>query len=267
MIIVRLIRNRPAALVCAMLTLPSIGGAQETTSAEPGNLSDEVIIERLSLGEEAMSRGDFTGARDHFHRVLQLDWNNPQVYQWWCAAKDSAGLQIRQLVSIGDHRMRGGAFAEALVSYHAALRLDSTRADVKWRIRQAGRKVYAQRYLLAGLGFFLREEFESAQAQLDSALGYDPENENILALRERTRSRIEKIAGDTNLKDDPEAWEIHLAALKKYRVGEYRAAVELWERILEKYSGHPDVTANIRQAHLRLQAEGQETVDLANGSD
>jgi len=50
-------------------------------------------------------------------------------------------------------------------------------------------------------------------------------------------------------------WELHLAALKMYRDGQYHAAIKQWEMILEKYPGDADVLANIEQARLRLQPE------------
>ena len=52
-------------------------------------------------------------------------------------------------------------------------------------------------------------------------------------------------------------WELHLAALKKYRDGEYQAAIEQWESILKKYPGNADILANIEQARLRLTPAGE----------
>ncbi len=248
-----------------MLALTAVAWPQGPTPSKLEFSPEEVIVERLSLGQEAMARGNFALARDHFRRVLELDWNNPQVYESWSAAKDSAAQLVRRLVLAGDRRMKSGAYAEALVSYHKALRLDGTRADIKRRIRLTGRKIYAQRCLLAGLEHFLHDDFELARVKLDSALFYDPEDKGALALRERIESRTEEIIGKTNLKDDPETWEIHLQALRKYRAGEYRAAVELWEMILKKYPGNLEAAANIRQARLRLPTENQGTADLAHG--
>ncbi len=263
MIIGRLGRLSLYALVCLLIVRSAISVAQDT----PGPVIDTLVAERLQLGRDAMARGLFFEARDHFGRVLELDWNNPQVYEWWNAAKDSAAIQIDAKIRSGDRLSAKGEYAEALVRYHDALESDSANLVVKRRILATGRKIYARRYLLAGLDYFLQNDYDLARDRLDSALVFDPTNERALSLRERIDGRSAPEVERADLQNDPVSWAIHLAALKDYRAGEYAKAIEQWEKILIKYPGNPDTEANIRQARLRLQADPTEGGRIADGGN
>jgi len=255
----------PAALyVCWVLC--ATGAAQDVVSEFPDVQSPAAVEERLQLGRDAMTRRDFAAARDHFYRVLELDWNNPQVYEWWSAAQDSAARQIRDLLFEGNWYMAAGRYAEALVAYHRARELDSTNWTVKSKIRQAGAEIYAERYLLAAVAAFLKEDFEQARIQVDSALIFDEHNELGLSLADRIEDNLRQV-GQVDLQEDPEAWNNHLEALKNYRAGKYQEAIVLWEKILTKYPGHPEAMANIQQARLRLQTGQKRDGEIAKGEE
>jgi len=221
--------------------------------------------ERLCLGQEAMARRAFAEARDHFSRVLRLDWNNPQAYAWWCAAKDSVDMQIRQLVAAGNRNMAAGRYADAMLEYHQVLTADSAHADARRKFFLARRKTEAQRCLAAGLGYFLQGKYDSVRVMVDSALAFDPENSAAAKYAGQVETFLPQGASGKGLQQDPEAWAWHVEALKDYRAGDYHAAIALWEKILAKYPGHPDAVANIRQARLRLQAEGKSAEGIADG--
>ena len=244
-------------MVCffPLLLLSLIAGAQELPATEVTVDANPIIAEQMRLGRAAMDRGDFRQAREHFHLVLELDWNNPLASQWWAAAEKDLSGHIRGLLRAGDRCARRAAYAEALINYHEARRYDTTRADIKRRIRAVGKKIYARRCLLAGLEFYLDGDYTQMHAALDSVFYYDPENASALAFREKVRNDGGPRADQLRLQDDAEVWELHLAALKKYRGGEYQAAIDLWAKILGKYPGNADVLANIEQARLRLQPE------------
>jgi len=256
----RLLNLGLLALWWACWGLSAAAQAQDAVSEPAG----EAVEERLRLGQEAMDRRNFAGARDHFYRVLELDWNNPRVYEWWSAAQDSAARQIRHLLVEGNRLLAAGEYAEALVIYHQARGLDSTDRNLRDKIRLAGAKIYAERYVLAALAGFLKEDFEQAQKQLDSAMIFDPENALAQSLTERIRDRLRQ-NDQADLQDDPEAWESHLEALKHYRAGNYQAAIDLWEKILLTYPDHPDAVANIRQARLRMQTGQKSDGEIAKG--
>lgn len=260
-------RNRTGSttlvFICAVVLSCLTVRAQEPPATEATIETDRIILEQMQLGREAMDRGDFRQAREHFHLVLELDWNNPLAYQWWSAAEENLERHIRGLIRAGDRNASRGAYAEALLNYYEAQRLDSARSDVRSRLRWVGKKIYADRYVLAGLKYYLDGDIDRVHAALDSALHYDPENANALALREKVNFVAAAPTGQFRLRDDTAVWEIHLAALKKYRDGEYESAIKQWEKILEKYPGNGDVLANIEQARLRLRPESDTPGNMA----
>jgi len=255
----------PAALyVCWALC--ALARAQDSAPEFLDVQLPEAVEERLQLGQDAMARRDFAAARDHFYRVLELDWNNPRVYEWWSAAQDSAARQIRHLLVRGNWLMAAGQYAEALVVYQRARELDGTNWSLKNKIKRAGAKIYAERYVLAALAAFLEEDFERARSRVDSALIFDEQNALALSLSDRIEDNLRQ-ASQADLQEDPEAWSNHLEALKNYRAGEYQAAIALWEKILVKYPGHSEAMANIRQARLRLQADQKPDGEIAKGEE
>jgi len=260
-----LVRRFLAAL-CVAAALSVVSHSQTASDVSPVGPAASAVVERLQLGREAMVRRAFSEARDHFFRVLQLDWNNPQAYAWWCAAKDSVAEQLCQMVATGDRRMAAGRYAEAMIQYYQVLAADSTRADVRRKFVLAQRKAEAQRCLAVGLGHFLQGRYDSVRVMLDSALTYDPENPDAAMFTGRVDTLPPQGGAGEGLQKDPQAWGRHVEALKRYRAGDYAAAIALWERILARYPGHPEVVANIRQARLRLQAEGRPAPEIAEGA-
>jgi len=51
-----------------------------------GHIADSIIVRQVQLGYEALERGDYRQACELFRLVLDIDWNNPQAYQWWTSA-------------------------------------------------------------------------------------------------------------------------------------------------------------------------------------
>jgi tetratricopeptide (TPR) repeat protein len=243
-------QNRLALLVFLSTLLFSSPPVSAQAPANP--IADSLIAGQIRLGLVAMQRGDYRQACEMFRLVLDVDWNNPQAYRWWAKAEADLAGHIQGLVQAGDRSMGRGEYAEALANYHEALRADSTRADIRQRVRWAGRKIYADRLVLAGLTAYLAGDYNRMNSALDSALAYNPEHAAALALREKCRPGA-TTAERSQLRDDPAMWELHLSALKMYRDGDYAAAIEQWETILQKYPGDADVLANIEQARLRLQ--------------
>ena len=254
-----------AAALCAELLPSASATAQVPVDSLRADATPSAAGERLELGRQAMARRAFAEAREHFFRVLQLDWNNPQVYAWWCAAKDSVAQQMQRLTAVGDRRMASGRYADAMISYYEALIQDSTRAGVRDKFSLAQRKAEARRCLAAALESFLRGDYASARAMVDSARGLDPRDSMAVLFAERLQASDQHAEGREGLRTDTEAWAWHVEALKSYRAGDYRAAIGLWEKILAKYPGHPDAMANIRQARLRLKADGPRAGDVAAG--
>lgn len=246
-------QNKLALLVCLSFLLFGNSPTPAQTPSDP--VSDSIIAGQVRLGREAMERGDYRQACEIFRLVLDVDWNNPQAYQWWTKAETDLAGHIQGLLRAGDRSMARGEYAEALINYHEALRCDSTRTDIRQRVRWAGKKIYADRFVLAGLTAYLAGDYDRMNIALDSALVYDPEHADARALQETSRLGAPPNER-SQLRDDAAMWEMHLAALKMYREGDYQAAIEQWETILQKYPGDADVLANIEQARLRLQPDG-----------
>jgi tetratricopeptide (TPR) repeat protein len=242
-----------SVVCCVLLQFPATRlTAQEPDIPDTTTQVHPLIAEQMRLGREAMERGDFSRAREHFRLVLALDWNNPLAYQWWEAAEKNAAARMHDLLQAGDRYTARGEYAEALINYREALRLDPDRTDIKRRLREVSDKISVRRHLLAGLQGYLAGDYVQMDTALDSALMYEPENATALALRKKATGHSSAGGEQTRLQEDPAMWEVHLAALKKYRAGDYLGAITYWRKILEKYPGNSEVLANIEQARLRL---------------
>ncbi|MBD3382586.1 MAG: tetratricopeptide repeat protein, partial [candidate division Zixibacteria bacterium] len=59
------------------------------------------------------------------------------------------------------------------------------------------------------------------------------------------------------IRQDEEYWQYYLDGLKSFGEGDYEQAIEMWERVLEKYPGSEDTRENLRQARSRLENQNE----------
>lgn len=60
------------------------------------------------------------------------------------------------------------------------------------------------------------------------------------------------------IKSDAEAWEWYTQAFVEFRAGNYQAAIDLWQKVSERYPTNADTRKNIEQAQLRLESAGED---------
>ncbi len=220
--------------------------------AQPGESPATTPAEKLlRAGYQALAKRDFLRAQDYFGLVLELEPNHSRASRFYNACTDSLAVRAQELVNAGDRRFAREAFAEALINYHAATRLDSTRQDIFSRIRLAGRRVYSRNYMLDALEAYLQNNLPKAEEFLDSAAQFDADYRLIPQFQQLLQSvPAESVAGPT-LRNDPELWETHLTALQHFRDGDFSQAIAVWEKVLERYPNDQEIRASIRQAILR----------------
>ncbi len=224
----------------------------QSQPAEPSGMTP--VDRLLRAGYQALAERDFQQARDHFRLVLDLQPNHSRASRFLKACSDSLRVRTEELIAAGDRRFARGAFAEALINYHVAARLDSSRADIFSRIRLAGRRIYSRNYTLKALESYLQSDIPGTEQYLDSAAQFDPDYSLLPQFRQLLQTGPAEQVTKPQLQDDPEMWNLHLQALQHFRDGEFSDAIELWEQILKKYPNDPEIRASIYQAIYRWEA-------------
>lgn len=213
---------------------------------------DEVIAVLMRDGEDALANERYAEAYSRFAEVLKLDWNHPRAYDLLQQARferDHALLrwegEARQAEGIRD-------LSKAKWIYERILGEDSTRGDLRDRVRRLALQRDAAGYVRSGMEKFMLDDYAGAQLDFEQALAINPKDTLAVQYRERTRQKIAATGSLASIQADPESWSRYLDALRKLREGDLAGAEMLWSDLLARYPGNESILSNLGQVRRRL---------------
>lgn len=212
----------------------------------------DVIAVLMRGGEEALASERYSEAYSRFSEVLRLDWNHPRAYdllQRLRQERDHALLRWE-----GDARAAesGRDLSKAQWIYERILGEDSTRGDLRERVRRLARQRDAAQFVRSGMEKFMADDFVGSQLDFEQALTISPQDTLAAQYRERARQKIASSGSLAAIQSNPDAWGRYLEALRKLREGDLNAAEMLWSDLLTKYPGNESIRSNLEQVRKRL---------------
>jgi predicted Zn-dependent protease len=241
-----LLRGLSAVLVISplFLSVPHVSRADEPPS--------QVVAVLLRDGQEALAADRFGEAYARLSEALELDWNNPRAYDLLQEVRFARGLTLLKWEADAREAEARGDLSKAKWIFERILSEDSTRDDLRDRVRRLGTKRDAAFFIRSGMEKFIADDFAGAQLDFEQALAISPKDTLAEQYRERTRKKIAASMSLSAIQADGADWRQYLEALRKLREGDLPAAERLWNDLLVKYPANESILSNLEQVRMRL---------------
>jgi tetratricopeptide (TPR) repeat protein len=154
---------------------------------------EQFIGSALEAGEEAVAKGEYEAAADHFQRVLLWAPENEQAKEGLTLSRAS------QLVVTGDTLIQDERYAEALFSYRRAYELIKATEiqqriqKCEQRIAEAGdRRTIVENILARSLELYTNREWFDAAKGFEKVLELEPHHELAALYLKKTNAKIQE---------------------------------------------------------------------------
>lgn len=214
--------------------------------------TDEVISVLMRDGEHALAADRFAEAYDRFSEVLRLDWNHPRAYALLQEVRYARDLTLLKWEDDARGAESRHDLSNAKWIYERILGEDSTREDLRERVRRLCRQRDAAECVRGGMEKFIADDFAGAQLDFEQALLINPKDTLALQYRERALQKIAASGSLAVIQADADAWRRYLEALRRLRDGDLVAAERIWTALLERFPGHENILSNLDQVRRRL---------------
>ncbi len=216
-----------------------------------GQFVTSIISKQAELGDNYLAKNQYEKAEEQYRFILLLDPENKaasdklsSIAKIKTERVGSLRMTLRETIAAGDNQ-------RALAIIEEILRLNPDDTQALESRRQILRSLEASRHLDNALQLFSQENYARAAASADSALAINPRLEGARNLKSRLSQLTARETTLEDIKKNPEHWRIYLEAMDKYQAGDYKAAQELWQSLLQAYPNNPNLKRNIDQAAER----------------
>lgn len=223
-----------------------------SVSALADGTSDEVIAVLMRDGEDALAGERYAEAYARFEEVLKLDWNHPRAYDLLQQARYERDHALLRWEGEAKEAEGKRDLSRAKWIYERILGEDSTRGDLRERVRRLTNQRESATFVRSGMEKFMMDDFAGAQLDFEQALAISPNDTLALQYRERTRQKIAATGSLASIQADADSWARYLDALRKLREGNLAQAEILWSDLLTKYPGNESILSNLEQVRKRL---------------
>ncbi len=242
--------QRPRTLAIGLLVWAM--AAAHPYSARADASAPQVIEVLMRDGENALAADRFSEAFSRFSEVLRLDWNHPRAYELLQEVRYARDLTLLKWESDARDAESRRDLSQAKWIYERILNEDSTREDLKERVRRLGRQRDAADFVRSGMEKFIADDFAGAQVDFEQALAVNSKDTLAIQYRERARQKIAASSSLAAIQTDTAGWGQYLEALRKLRAGDLLGAEKLWTGLLTKYPGNESILSNLDQVRKRL---------------
>ncbi|MCW5981056.1 MAG: protein kinase [Bryobacteraceae bacterium] len=185
------------------LRYPSLRELQIDTEPILIELRQERARQLLEQARDSFAAGDLEAARAQAMEALDLDPSNRETRELRAAIQQKVQRRLLQprideLVSKGQQALEQRRISEALESFEAAVRLDSTNQQLKGQAQQVRtlleRSRSALRRLAEARREFTRRDYAAALRSATEALEIDPDNADAARFLDQIRAEAERQA-------------------------------------------------------------------------
>jgi len=225
------------------------------------NAAPDVLTVLQRDGEEALAAQRFGEACSRFSEVLRLDWNNPRAYDLLQKSRQDRTAALQEWEAQARDAESHHEWDRAQSLYARVLAEDSTRRDLRDRVRELSTHRSAADLIQTGLDKFISDDFAGAETIFEQVLSVNPGDTVATRYLERTRQRLAGSDPLAAIQADADSWASYVEALKRLRDGDLAGAEKLWNTLLVKYPSNPSIRSNLEQVRRRLGREGTVAAD------
>ncbi len=162
-------------------------------------------------------------------------------------------VEVRRLVTDARKKFQEGNYSDALRILSEAYLLSPEAPELNNEIDMLTKRIKMQQYTIRGLALLELDKYQEALAVFEEALQLDPSNESIRRYYEQARMG----AGINREKMDPESEHEYIKGTEHFLAGRYQEALEIWQKLAEKYPYNKKLQDAIKTVEDRLRRTNQ----------
>jgi len=236
--------------------IDTIMNLKERESEEPvgiqpsGAGADDIIRQATTL----MEKGSLKAARDVIDAAIANGVEAAELYVLRRELAFRIDSEITRLLRSAEATFDKGNYIDAYDEYNRALNLDPGNKQARDGSRAAKIQIDVAQHLKLAMDYYDQERYVLSQREFNSVLHLDPGNETARRMLRDINDRMNETGTpeERDLRQDEEMWQVYLDGVEAYRAGDYKKAIELWNRVLKKYPADQMTLENKRQAELRV---------------
>jgi tetratricopeptide (TPR) repeat protein len=210
--------------------------------------------EIINHATELMEKGELKAARDVVDAAISSKIDAAELFVLRREITFRTEEKIRYLTAGAEQDFDKGNYIESYNKYNGVLSLEPGNVQARNGSRASKIQVDIAQHLKLALDYFNQERYILSQREFNSVLQLDPNNETA---RKHLRSIDDRLResgtqAERDLRQDQEMWQVYLDGVEAYRGGDFKKAIELWNKVLKKYPADKMTLENKRQAELRV---------------
>ena len=221
-----------------------------------------LINQHFQLGLKYYSDNEYVLARSEWRNVLDIDPENEGARDYLARTDEKIEEQITQHIGRARELEQSGQFAGALSEWNlirmldpehvvaaaAVERLGGRLEEMRRSYRSASRRLEIVDLYETALTAYSEGRYADAKTTLEELLRKDPGHEEALNLMRRVERRMTPLTDE----DKEEIKRLYISGMKFFTQGNYAAAVNEWQKILDIDPDNESVLKNIDEARRRL---------------
>lgn len=239
-------------LAARIRALKGQAAEEELDEVSAARARSEMVSRRIARGDTLLTAGRLLDARVEYEEALRIDSTNHTAGYGIVVVNGKIDSLVASLVADGDRKLAGRNYTDAIGSYNKALDLRGDMPEVRRKVERAKNLILLDQKLRDGVQAYNSGDTASARRLFGDALKIDGTNETALGYLKRIDEESTPVTTLEQLQSDPDYWELYVRGLTHFRNKEYKEAIDMWGRVLDKYPGSKETRANIEQARLRM---------------
>ncbi len=210
----------------------------------------EIIREATGL----MEKGALKAARDVVDAAIANKIDAAELFVLRREIAFRIDEDVKTLMEAAGQSFDQGDYIDAYNQYNRVLALAPNNTAARDGSRAAKIQIDIAQHLKLAMDYYDQNRYVLSQREFNTVLQLSPGNETA----RRYLRMIEDSLRDTgtqaekDLRQDQEMWQIYLEGVEAYRAGDFKRAIELWDKVLSKYPTDKMTLENKRQAELRV---------------
>ncbi|MBD3225093.1 MAG: PorV/PorQ family protein [Caldithrix sp.] len=221
---------------------------EDTLSKRQAESNRDFIQTHFERGKLNLDQNQFTEALIEFNMALERDSDNETILSAIETTKRRMNEEVNRLIQQAREEFQNQNYSEALRLLGNAQLIGGENEAIQSEITALTQRIKLTENIQEGLGYYDIGQYERALDVFEKALEIDPDNELVQQYYER--SKVETTGKQEKM--DAAAEQQYLKGVDKFLAGNYREAIRIWEKILEKYPYNKKVRKAIEGAQERL---------------
>ncbi len=203
---------------------------------------------------DMMEKGELKAARDIIDAAIGNKIDATELYLLRREIVFRMDANIKTFLDEAEKSFDHGDYIEAYNKYNSVLTLDVNNPHARDGSRAAKIQMDIAQLMKMAMDYYDQDRYILSQREFNAVLLLDPGNETA---RRHLRNIDDKLRDsgtqtEKDLRHDQELWQIYLDGVEAYRAGDFKKAIELWDKVLRKYPNDKMTLENKKQAELRV---------------